>query len=291
MASIPSDKRIAAFGQSRLYYRQSGSPSELPDIVLEHGGGGSADDWNALVPLLDAHCRVLSYDRAGMGDSPADGFGCSASAVSKRLAQLVEHADIRKPFILVGYSLGGLYARHYAQAHPQEVAGLVLVDTTPTANEIPLVQIDKVMRLLRVFHWLARSGIASLYLRLRGKFDDKARRAVLRFASPDFVPNMKAEMYAIADVQAEVERVAAQLRHPTLAVLAGLKPLRMTAEEFAKVRPLHDALAQIAPAPLSRQVVVDTAHHGNLVNTPEHAALLAEHILAFARSLKTGASS
>ncbi len=286
MSTIIGENRLAAFGNTRLHFRVFGTPGDLPDIVLDHGGGGSADDWNALVPLLAAHCRVLSYDRAGMGDSPSDGLGCGAPAVSTRLAQLIEHAGIRKPFILVGYSLGGLYARHYAQMHSQDIAGLVLVDTTPTASPIPPPQIRRVMRLLRVFHWLARSGLGALYLRLGGKYDVKARRAVVRFAAPDFVPNMSAEMDAIAGIQAEVERVAAALRHPTLAVLAGLKPARMSAEEFAKVRPLHDALAQRAPAPLSRQVVVDSAHHGNLVSDPAHAAQLAEHILAFARSLR-----
>lgn len=291
MSESPAETRIAAFGPTQLHFSVAGAPSDLPDIVLDHGGGGSADDWNALAPLLTPHCRVLRYDRAGMGSSPADGLGCGAPAVSRRLAQLVEHAGIRRPFILAGYSLGGLYARHYAQQYPQDVAGLVLLDTTPTANEIPTDQIRKVVRLLTVFHWLARSGLGSLYLRIKGKYDDKNRRAVARFASPDFVPNMSAEMGAIAAVQAEVERVAAQPRHPTLAVLAGLKPLRMTAEEFAKVRPMHDALAQIAPAPLSRQVIVETAHHGNLVNDPLHAAQLAESILAFARSLKARASA
>lgn len=291
MSTIVGENRIAAFGSTRLHFRVFGVPTDLPDIVLDHGGGGSADDWNAVVPLLASQARVFSYDRAGMGDSPADGQGPGAPAVSKRLAQLVGHAAVRKPFILVGYSLGGLYARHYAQQHPQDVAGLVLVDTTPTANVIPTDQIRKVMRLLTVFHWLARSGLGWLYLRLKGNYDDTSRRALARFASPDFVPNMSAEMDAIAGVQAEVERVAAQPRHPTLAVLAGLKPLRMSEAEFAKVRPLHDALAQISPAPLSRQVVIETAHHGNLVNDSLHAAQLAEYILAFARSLKARASA
>ncbi|HEY1075305.1 MAG TPA: alpha/beta hydrolase [Fontimonas sp.] len=281
------EERIAAFGTTRLHFRVFGMPGDLPDIVLDHGGGGSADDWNALVPLLAPQTRVFSYDRAGMGDSPADGQGCGAPTVSRRLAQLVEHAAVRRPFILVGYSLGGLYARHYAQQRPQDIAGLVLVDTTPTANEIPTAQIRSVMRLLTLFHWLARSGLGSLYLRVKGKYDDKARRAIARFAAPAFVPNMGAEMAAIAGVQAEVERVAAQLRHPTLAVLAGVRPPRMSEAEFAKVRPMHDALARSAPAPLSRQVVVETAHHGNLVNDPLHAAQLADHILAFARSLKS----
>ncbi len=286
MSTSIGETRIAAFGNTRMHFQVSGSPGALPDIVLDHGGSGSADDWTLMVPMLAAHTRVLTYDRAGMGDSPADGLGCGAPAVSSRLSQLVEHAGIRKPFILVGYSLGGLYARHYAQVRAQDLAGVVLVDTTPTAMQIEQRLVRKVMRMLWVLHWLARCGVGPLYLRLKGQWNDKNRRALVRFSRPEFLQNMGAELSAIADVQAEVEKVAAQPRHPTLAVLAGTAPGRMKPAEFASLREMHDALAQRAPAPLSRQVVIETAHHGNLVSDPGHAAQLAEHILAFARSLR-----
>lgn len=286
MSTIPFEARIAEFGPSKLHYRVSGSASNLPDIVLDHGGGGSADDWNIVAPLLAAHGRVFSYDRAGMGDSPSDGLGCSAPAVSQRLAQWVQHAGVRKPFILVGYSLGGLYARHYAQVHPQDVAALVLVDTTPTAYEVPQRLMRQAMRLLWLLHWIARLGLGMLYWHLKDRKTDKAKfkRAVARIAAPGWVQRMREETGAITEIQAEVARVAPQLRHPTLAVLAG-NANNMAPEDFARIRGMHDQLAAIAPAPLSRQVVVEGAHHGNLVSNAEYAAQLADHILAFARSL------
>lgn len=274
---------------SALHYRVVGQPGALPDVVLDHGGGGSADDWNHLVPLLAAHTRVFSYDRAGMGDSPADGQGCSAPAVSQRLARLVEQMGVRKPFILAGYSLGGLYARHYAQLHPQDVAGLVLVDATPTALEIPKAKVTQALRLLTALHWVARSGLATLY----GYFHrhdaraEKFRRMVARIAAPDYMPRMREELEAISGVQAEVARIAPRLQHPTLAVLAGTAPKQMSAEEFARTRELHEQLAADAPAPLSHRVVVHAATHSTLMGNAEHAPELAGHILAFARSLST----
>lgn len=287
MGEMTVEQRVVEFGHSKLHYRVSGSGSELPDIVLDHGGGGSADDWDHSMPMLAAHTRVFSYDRAGMGDSPADGQGCSAPAVSARLAQLVEHAGVRKPFILAGYSLGGLYARHYAQLYPQDVAGLVLVDTTPTALEIPKAKLRQALRILTVLHWVARSGLATLYGHFRRNKTgaEKFRRTVARIAAPDYLPRMREELEAISGVQAEVSRTAPRLKHPTLAVLAGASPKQMTPEEFARTRGLHEQLATSAPAPLSRMVVVEGANHGTLMGAAEHAATLAGHVLTFARDL------
>ena len=284
---MPASAHIAKLGGSQLHWCVSGEPSELPDIVLDHGGGGSADDWSHVVPLLAAHTRVYSYDRAGMGDSPSDGQGCSAPAVSARLAQLVAHLGVRKPFVLAGYSLGGLYARHYAQLHAQDVAGLVLVDTTPTAMEIPLALIRRAMRMVALIHWVARSGLGMLVWRLSGSKTDEAkfRRAIALMGAPGYVQRMREETGAIAGIQAEVARVAPQLRHPTLAVIAGSARKNMKAEEFARVRGLHEQLAASAPAPLSRLVVVDRANHGTLVGDAQHAAELAAHIIEFARSI------
>jgi pimeloyl-ACP methyl ester carboxylesterase len=284
---MPTTTHIADLGGSRLHWRVNGERSELPDIVLDHGGGGSADDWSHVVPILAAQGRVYSYDRAGMGDSPSDGLGCGAPAVSARLAKLIEHAGVRKPFILAGYSLGGLYARHYAQLHPQDVAGLVLVDTTPTALEIPQALIRRAMRMVWLIHWVARSGLGLLVWRMTGRKTDveKFKRVVALVGAPGYVQRMREETGAIAGIQAEVARVAPQLRHPTLAVIAGVGRKNMSAEEFARVRSLHEQLAQSAPAPLSRLAVVEAANHGTLVSDPRHAAELAAHIMNFARSI------
>lgn len=288
MAEMMIEARVAEFGPSRLHYQVSGARSDLPDIVLEHGGGGSADDWNNVVPLLAAHGRVFSYDRAGMGDSPSDGLGSSASAVSTRLAQLVEQAGVRKPFVLAGYSLGGLYARHYAQQHPQDVAGLALVDTTPTAMEIPKAKIAQAMRIVAVLHWAARSGVGTLFWYLSGRKTpaEKFKRMVTRLAAPGYLQSMRQEMDAIAGIQADVARLAPQLQHPTLAVVAGMAPKQMSAEEFVRARGLHEQLAATAPEPLSRMIVVDGANHSTLMSDAGYAAVLVNHLLAFARSLR-----
>ena len=121
----PTGRRVDIGGRA-LYLdcRGSGGPS----VVLE---GGISSDWAAVQPAVARFTRVCSYDRP---DSP----GSRSDPVPQRTAQEVV-ADLRsmltaagesRPFVLVGHSLGGLYVQLFAYQHPDEVAGLVLVDPT-----------------------------------------------------------------------------------------------------------------------------------------------------------------
>ncbi|AXQ30036.1 alpha/beta fold hydrolase [Solimonas sp. K1W22B-7] len=272
---------------SPLFHRLAGQPGELPDIVLEAGGLGSSDDWRHVENLLARHARVLVYDRAGMGDSPADAAGFGADAVTARLAALLDRLQWNRPVLLVGYSLGGLYARHFAASQPQRVAGLVLVDATPVAHVFPVAAMRHAQRVIWLLHWVARLGPAGLLQRLFGRKTDAARfrRQLAQLSAPDYLPRMRGELAAMTGVLSEVGRIAAAPRHPVAAVLAGTPPAQMTDADFAHMQTLHRELASVSPAPLSQLAVVEGAHHSSLVGDPAHAAQVAEHILAFARSL------
>lgn len=270
-----------------LFHRLSGQPGELPDIVLESGGLGSSDDWRHVESLLAAHTRVLVYDRAGMGNSPADKAGFGASAVTARLTALLDRLQWDRPVLLVGYSLGGLYARHFAACHPQRIAGLALVDATPVAHVFPAAAMRRAQRVIVLLHWFVRLTPNGLLQRLFGGKTDPARfrRQLKQLGASDYLRRMRAELGAMTGVQADVGRIAARPAHPVLAILAGTKPKQMTDAEFAHMQTLHRELAGVLPAPLSRTVAITAADHGSLLGAPINAAEVAEYILAFARSL------
>jgi pimeloyl-ACP methyl ester carboxylesterase len=76
--------------------------------------------------------RVCSYDRPGTGggaSDPAEGPRTGEDAVAD-LHALLEAAEVPGPYVLVGHSIGGIFVRLYAHAYPDEVAGLVLVDSS-----------------------------------------------------------------------------------------------------------------------------------------------------------------
>ena len=95
-------------------------------MILEAGASSFAIDWALVQPEIARTNRVCAYDRAGMGFSdPPPGGGADAIA---DLHRVLEAADEKPAYVLVGASRGGLYVRLFADRHPAEVVGIVLVD-------------------------------------------------------------------------------------------------------------------------------------------------------------------
>jgi pimeloyl-ACP methyl ester carboxylesterase len=100
----------------------------LPTIVLEAGSGSDSATWSAVIGALAETTRTCAYDRAGRGRSdPAQRHTLVDSATELRA--LLRVAGENSPFVLVGHSLGGAFARVFADEHRNEVVGLVMVDT------------------------------------------------------------------------------------------------------------------------------------------------------------------
>lgn len=95
-------------------------------LVLLHGLGASRRLWHRVTPLLAASGRrVLAPDLPGFGDSPPAGSGFEFTAVTDALAGALRRRS-RRPFDLLGSSLGGAVALQLAIEHPELVRRLVL---------------------------------------------------------------------------------------------------------------------------------------------------------------------
>lgn len=101
-----------------------------PTVLLESGFGANASAWYKVQPTLARKTRVCSYDRAGAGFSDPGPLPRDGGAIARDLDQALAAAKIKGPFVVVGHSAGGLYARLFAARRPSEVVGLVLLDTT-----------------------------------------------------------------------------------------------------------------------------------------------------------------
>lgn len=91
-------------------------------------------EWIGTTALVTEPTLMIRYDRSGVGRSdelPADRRAGGAEASAGELAQLLATLAINDPVVLVAQSIGGLIAEHYARAHPDRVAGMVLLDPTP----------------------------------------------------------------------------------------------------------------------------------------------------------------
>jgi pimeloyl-ACP methyl ester carboxylesterase len=123
-------EQLVDIGGRRLYLKCSGEPRKgAPVVVIDAGMGNTSEVWSAVQPEVAQFARVCSYDRAGMGKSDRDQKTHSSADMVNDLHNLLTKAGVNPPFVLVGHSLGGMNARLYASRYPNDVVGMVLVDS------------------------------------------------------------------------------------------------------------------------------------------------------------------
>jgi pimeloyl-ACP methyl ester carboxylesterase len=88
------------------------------------------DSWSKVFPEIGKNTTVFAYNRPGYGNSskaitPRDG-----ATVVEELRALLNSRGLRPPYVLVGHSLGGIYVQLFARKYPDDVVGLVLVDSS-----------------------------------------------------------------------------------------------------------------------------------------------------------------
>jgi pimeloyl-ACP methyl ester carboxylesterase len=178
-ARYPPPGRIVDAGTAKLHMFCTG-PAGRPTIILEAGGGDISTVWRKVQPRLANAYRVCSYDRAGQGWSGTSSALRSPEAIASELHRALEAASERAPYLLVGHSLGGLYARAFAQIYPSDTIGLVLIDSSVDgldgAPAPPLVDVEG-LRLAGLLRPFVRFGLARLLMSTDGTGRDPAARA------------------------------------------------------------------------------------------------------------------
>jgi pimeloyl-ACP methyl ester carboxylesterase len=125
--------QLVDVGGYRLHLYCTGDNGDgRPTVVLETGLGGFAtsSDWAWVQPEIAKTTRVCSYDRAGLGWSDPGPGPRDAQHIAAELHTLLQNSHTPGPYVLVGWSYGGLYVRAYANQYRGEVAGLVLIEST-----------------------------------------------------------------------------------------------------------------------------------------------------------------
>lgn len=126
----PAGDRIAVNGHQLHVHIMGDAPVTRPTVVLEAGVGTNSLDWQLVQPHIAEFARVVAYDRAGYGWSDAGDDPRTPEAIVADLHTLLQRADVSPPFILVGHSFGGIYARQFLATYPDQVVGLILVDSS-----------------------------------------------------------------------------------------------------------------------------------------------------------------
>lgn len=150
----------------KLHLQSSGEANGRPTVILEAGLLAMSAIWAWIQPEMATMTRVVSYDRPGLGWSEPNGHPPDARRIARTLRAALDKAGIEPPYLLVGHSIGGQLVRVFTDLYPEEVVGLILVDSShPDQMTLAPVIAGKAKKLfgqLRFLPILARWGILRL---------------------------------------------------------------------------------------------------------------------------------
>lgn len=127
-------KKISLPGMGKTYEVKNGKiwasmiGTGKPAVIFLSGAGTVGLDYYEIQQRVSKDALALIYDRLGTGWSSVCNLPRTSKQVVEELHDLLAVSGVPGPSILVGHSLGGLYARHYATIYPEDVLGLVLLD-------------------------------------------------------------------------------------------------------------------------------------------------------------------
>jgi pimeloyl-ACP methyl ester carboxylesterase len=156
-------------GGHRLHLSCSGAGA--PTVVLEPAAGEMSSNLGWITPAVARDTRVCVYDRAGRGWSEPASTAQDGAQIATDLHTLLQRGHVPGPYVLAGHSFGGLYVLTFAARYPEEVAGMVLVDSTAPASaanpDTPSAghggSSDAMSRVSALVSTAARLGLGRLY--------------------------------------------------------------------------------------------------------------------------------
>jgi pimeloyl-ACP methyl ester carboxylesterase len=284
--AYPMPGRLIDVGGHSLHLSCTGSGT--PTVVLEPGAGGMSSILGWIAPAVARDTRVCVYDRAGRGWSEPADTAQDGAQIATDLHTLLQRGHVPGPFVLAGHSFGGLYVLTFAARYPDEVAAMVLVDSTAPASAAnpgtPSLghggSSNGMRRVSALVSAAARLGLARLYAQSDfGSLPPRSRDEVR--ASVATASMLRSTIDEYVQATASTEQAAA------LGDFADKPLIVLTAGSG------HDAAwsaAQNRMATLSTNSVhriVDGATHEDLITNEEDAAATTQAILDVVASVRS----
>lgn len=271
-------------GGRRVYLHCTGSGR--PTVVLVSGLAEASTYWRGwIAPAVARNTTVCAYDRAGQGWSDPPPSPQGGVAVVTDLHTLLDRARIPKPFVLVGHSTGGAYARIFAARYPEQIAGMVMLDSQPNEVFTGLPTFPSFYKIIRpasaLFPSLARVGV----FRLINQF------------SPDILPAQTRDEERAVTSTASLQRIQRDefaelpttLKEAAALTTLGDRPLIVvTAAKGALAGwlPLQERMAGLSTNSIHR-VLPDIDHPG-LIDDRVGAEQASQAILDVVGSVRSG---
>src|ERR1039458_952102 len=154
--------------RNKLYVVQrSSQQANGPTVLFEAVIAATNLNWFHIQETVARFTGTASYDRGGLGWSSPCRTARTPGNIAVELHDMLQGAQIKPPYILVGHSFGGLVMRRFALLFPEEVVSVLLVDPMrceewPPLNPQKQHELDWGSKLSRFAIPIARFGLARL---------------------------------------------------------------------------------------------------------------------------------
>ncbi|MBW4547721.1 MAG: alpha/beta hydrolase [Symplocastrum torsivum CPER-KK1] len=268
--------QLVDLGGFRLHLNCIGQGT--PTVVMDAGAGAPSITWGLVPQKIAEFTRVCTYDRAGLGWSDPNLRTPRTSQQSvDELHTLLTQAGIKPPYILVGHSLGGANMRLYASQYPEDVVGLVLVDSSLESymTSETWKRIKREVWLYQVMRVASRVGV----LRLIGELNllpilEEIKQKIQKYplAVQALFDTYKSYCYrshywaTVSSEYANLEKSFEQLQAvtslnnlPLLVLVQGAKAPEMSDERFQRWQELQLDLTKLSSN--SQYIIAETSGH------------------------------
>lgn len=224
----PAAGQLVDVGGYKMHINCIGQGS--PTIILVAGMSDFSVTWAYVQPEVARFTRVCSYDRAGLGWSEPSPAPRTASTMVEELHTLLVNADVQGPYVLVGHSLGGMLVRVYAHNHPDEVVGMILVDSYHEERLLRLPVLVKAnqdsaggLRMLALLNSTGIMALAPQSVPSLGLRDDAYAQWQAILATTGYFETWMAEVGTMEESSAEVRalRITSFGNMPLIVLSAG----------------------------------------------------------------------
>jgi pimeloyl-ACP methyl ester carboxylesterase len=175
--NFPPTGNLINIGGYKLHAQKFGEGTTT--VVFDAGMGDSLLAWNKVMPDISKVAKVFAYDRAGLGWSEKSPLPRTSLQVVNELHLLLDKAKVKGPLILVGHSFGGLNMQLFAKKYPENVVGLILVDSAHE-NEMATMPKSSFVRkmIFKAGMWAAPIGVPRLFLSLSNPAEQAVKSTI-----------------------------------------------------------------------------------------------------------------
>jgi len=210
-------RKTVQVADHRIVYSEGGKGDS---VVLLHGFGASADNWNRFAGRLTRRYRVIAPDLPGWGQSTrlkAESYGYVRQI--ERLHQFISQMGLER-FHLAGHSMGGFLASAYAARYPEKVATLALLAPHGIAEPQPS---ELAQSVAAGDNWLVANSMETFDRLLNGVFARRpyVPRSVFRLLAQHAIRNSAKSAAIFAEMQTNdppLEQRLPQIKAPTLII-------------------------------------------------------------------------